>query len=75
MREHLVEEHLSVGKRKPLGMAQELFPRYGVESGTKAGQILFGESDRAGVEVGEQLREFCGNGPGVRCGDGRGGSR
>src|SRR5262245_28596378 len=30
-REHLVEERLSVGKRKLLGLAQELFPRGGVE--------------------------------------------
>ena len=75
MREHLVEERLGVGKRKPLGMAQELFPRRGVKSRTEAGLILFGESDSAGVEVGEKLREFCGNGPGVRRGDGRSGSR
>src|SRR5262245_1381185 len=51
VREHLVEECLSVGKRKPLGMAQELFPRGGLESGTQAGLILFGESDSASVEV------------------------
>src|SRR5262249_39816176 len=75
VREHLVEERLSVGKRKPLGQAQELFPCGGVESGTKAGLILFGESDSAGVKVGEKLRELCGNGPGVRRGDGRSGSR
>src|SRR5262245_46717526 len=73
-REHLVEERLGVGKRKLLGMAQELFPRRGVESGTETGLILFGESDSAGVEVGEKLREFCGNGAGVRRGDGRSGS-
>src|SRR5262245_56341410 len=72
VREYLVEKRLSVGKRKPLGLAQELFPRGGVESGTQAGLILFGESDRAGVEVGEKLSELCGNGPGVRRGDGRG---
>ena len=75
MREHLVEERLSVGKRILLGMAQELFPRCGVESGTKGGLILFDERDSAGVEGGEQLSELCGNGPGVRRGDGRSGSR
>ena len=51
MREHLVEERLSVGKRKLLGMAQEFFPRRGVESGTEAGLILFGKGDGAGVEI------------------------
>ena len=75
MCEYLVEERLRVGKRKPLGVAQELFPRGGVESGTQAGLILFGESDSAGVEVGKKLRKLCGNSPGVRRGDGRGGSR
>ena len=75
MRERLLEERLSVGKRELLGMAKKLFPRRGVESGTEAGLILFGESDSAGVEVGEKLRELCGNGSGVGRGDGRSGSR
>ena len=75
MRECLVEERLSVGEREPLSMAQELFPRDGVKSGTQAGLILFGESHRAGVEVGEQLRELRGNGPGVARIDGGSGSR
>ena len=75
MREHLVEERLSVGKRKLLGLAQELFPSGSVECGTQAVLILFGESDSAGVEVSEQLREFRGNGPGLRRGHGRSGRR
>ena len=58
MRECLVEERLSVGEREPLSMAQELFPRDGVKSGTQAGLILFGESHRAGVEAGRAVRTF-----------------
>jgi hypothetical protein len=67
--EHLVEERLSVGKGKLLGFAQEFFPRGGVECGTQTGRVLFGESDRACVEVGEKLRKLRGDGPGLSCGD------
>jgi hypothetical protein len=72
-RERLSEERLSIGKREPLGLTQELLPRRGVERGTQAGLILFCESHRAGVEVGEQLRELCGSGPGLRWDDSRSG--
>src|SRR5262249_2661953 len=75
VRECLVEKRLSVGKRKPLRVEQELFPRGGVESGTQAGLILLGESDSRGVEVGEKLRELCGNGPSLSRGDGRSSNR
>ena len=70
MRERLVEERLSVGKREPLRVTQELLPRNGVESRTKAGLILFRKSHGIGVELSEQLRELRGNGPGLRWGDG-----
>jgi hypothetical protein len=75
VRERLFEERLSVGKRELLGLAEESLPRGGVESGTQAGLVFFGESHGAGVEVGEQLRELRGNGPGLSWGDGRSGSR
>src|SRR4051794_25144888 len=65
MRERLVEEGLSIGKREPLGLAHELVPSRGVERGTQDGLILFGESHRAGVEVCEQLGELRGNGSGA----------
>src|SRR5262249_43423477 len=50
--ERLVEKGLCVCKRELLGLAQELFPRGGVERRPQAGLILFGEGYGAGVEFG-----------------------
>ena len=75
MLERLDEACLSVGEREPLGLAQELLPRGGVESGTQAGLVFFGECHGAGVEVGEQLRKLRGNGPDLSRIDGSSGSR
>ena len=73
-REHLVQERLSISKGEILNMTQECFPGCGVEGGTETGLIVFGESDSAGVVVGEKRHELCGNGPGM-CGvDGKSGS-
>ena len=58
LRERLVEKHLSVCKGELPGLAQELFPRGGVERGPQAGFILFGECYGARVEIGKQLFEL-----------------
>src|SRR3954468_21015596 len=71
VRECLVEEHLSLGKRKSLGLTQELLPSGGVESRTQAGLVFFAKCHGASVEVGKQLRKLCGNGPDLSRGDGR----
>src|SRR6476659_997510 len=55
VRECLVEESLSIRKREPLGLAKKLVPCRSVERGTQGGLVVFGESHRAGVELGDQL--------------------
>ena len=47
---------MRVGKRKLLGVAQELVPGRSIECWTQTGRVLFGESDGAGVKDVEQLR-------------------
>src|SRR6516164_10301532 len=61
VRERLLEKGLCVCKRELLGLAQELFPRGGVERRPQAGLILFGEGYGARVEFGKQLLELRGN--------------
>jgi hypothetical protein len=73
-RKHLVKKRLSVGKIELLHVALQLLPCRDVKRRTKGGLVLFGEGDRTGVEIGEQLRELDSNGPHVRRGDGRSGS-
>ena len=69
--ESLVEESSSFGKRESLGVAEESFPRSGVEGETQNSLVLFGERHGAGVESAEQNRDLLGDGSSFPWRDGR----